>query len=795
MTNSFDKSQTIISILTQEKKNGCNNSVVIGGIDEFINEHIEFIPAKFHLKTPYRSLNVQQRLKWASGLISFFDTPKIKKTRTKINNPREKSQVFLEDSIHKLGPPVSQRNAKILLEKFSIQSVQDLLMHFPDRHDDFSDVVMVNNLIVGKSQSVLLTVSDARLVKSRRGRSDVFVRGSDSTGSILVTFYNQQWILKDLKKGSQIMMSGKVVSLNGKISLQNPSFEPIDKKSPHLHTGRLVPVYPLSLGLRQKTIRTMIFRALMIASDQINDFLPDNFLSRLGLMDLKTSIRKFHYPDSVRSFNNARRRLVFNELFFLQLSVQKRKIEWLKSVKSYLISPDTHLPKMFLQLLEFTPTTDQINSMKDITRDMASGQPMRRLLQGDVGSGKTLVAIHSILSVIDQGLQGALMAPTEVLAEQHFISIKKMFGGAEEIYRENCISVFKIDQHNKSISVALITGSMKDSEKQRIRAMLKNLEIDLIVGTHTLIQDTIVIPNLAIVVIDEQHRFGLEQREVLNRVNPRPHLLAMSATPIPRSLFLAMNGDFDLSIIKQLPSGRKPIETSKETSRERVYRFIYDQVLKGRQAFIVCPLVDESEVLQSRSAVEEHIRLSKEVFPQFNIGLLHGKMKVFEKDKVMESFRNGDINILVCTSVIEVGVDIPNASVMFIDGADRFGLSQLHQFRGRVGRGPHQSYCILLADKPSDDAKTRIELLRRIPDGFVLSEEDLKLRGFGEYIGTKQSGQPLFKIASIVDDQDILSVAVNEARQILDLDPELNLKEHQQIKSYFNVLIKEFLVS
>lgn len=792
MTNPSDKSQIIINILNQEKKNSCNNSVVIGGIDEFINEHIELIPAKFHLNTPYRSLNMQDRLGWISSLIRFFETPTDKNKKTKTVRS---SQIILTDSIQKIGSPVSQRNSKILLEKFSVYSVQDLLMHLPDRHDDFSDVVTVSNLIVGKSQSVLLTVSDARLIKSKRGRTDVFVRGGDSTGSILVTFYNQQWILKDLKKGSKIMMSGKVVSLNGKISLQNPSFESVDKNSPNLHTGRLVPVYPLSLGLRQKTIRTMVFQGLVLASDQIKDFLPDVFLSRLGMMDLKTSVRKFHYPDSLKSFTNARRRLVFNELFFLQLSVQKRKIEWLKSVKSFLISPDTHMPKMFLQVLPFTPTDDQINSMNDITQDMASGQPMRRLLQGDVGSGKTLVAIHSILSVIDQGLQGALMAPTEVLAEQHFISIKKMFAGAEEIYREDHLSVFKFDQHNKSISVALITGSMKDSEKQRIRAMLKNLEIDLIIGTHTLIQESTVIPNLAIVVVDEQHRFGLEQREVLNRVNPRPHLLAMSATPIPRSLFLAMNGDFDLSIIKQLPSGRKPIETSKETSRERVYRFIYDQVLQGRQAFIVCPLVEESEVLQSRSAVEEHLRLSKDVFPQFNVGLLHGRMKVFEKDQVMEKFRNGELNILVCTSVIEVGVDIPNASVMFIDGADRFGLSQLHQFRGRVGRGPHQSYCILMADDPSDDAKTRIDLLRRISDGFVLSEEDLKLRGFGEYLGTKQSGRPLFKIASIVDDQDVLSVAINEAKMILDADPDFNLPEHQEIKSFFNVLIEEFLVS
>jgi ATP-dependent DNA helicase RecG len=795
MTNPNNIPGLFLQILNQEVKFDYLNNAVIGGIDQFIQFHKQNIQNNIIPQKPYLELSIKERKAWIHKTINTLSISKSSKT-TAIKN-KNTNKLYLSDLIDKSVSPLTKKHCELLRKSFSINTLQDLIMHLPDRHDDYSIISKICDLKVGEKQSSELIVKDVKLIKGR-SRTSVKINLYDETGKISCVLFNQPWVVQELKNGVKIMVSGKISLLNGSLTFQNPSYEIVGKNTLNLHTGRLVPIYPLTEGIRQKTIRKGIYNGLVKTADQLNDFMPSNMLKRLGMYGLKKAITQYHYPDNYKNFQEARRRLAFNELFLIQLFTQKRKNEWSKSRNGITIDKNHKSIKGFFEHLPFTPTDDQLSNMSDISDDLSKGYPMRRLLQGDVGSGKTLVAVFAMMCTAFSGFQSALMAPTEVLAEQHFMTISKLIGADSIITNtenhSNIITI-KTPYYEKDIVIGLLTGGLSKSKKMYTQELLSSNGIDIVIGTHAIIQESVTIPSLGLIIVDEQHRFGVKQRNTLDNVIPRPHLLVMSATPIPRSLLLTMAGDLDLSIIKQMPSGRKPIETIRETSRERVYKFIREQVNQGRQAFIVFALVEDSETIQARSAIEEHLRLSDTVFPGINIGLLHGRMTISDKELVMEKFRNGSINVLVSTSVIEVGVDVPNATVMFIDGADRFGISQLHQFRGRVGRGEHQSYCILMSDHPSEDANLRIEIMRRINDGFLLAEEDFKLRGPGDYLGTRQSGAPVFKVASLIDDRDILTIATVEAKNILDNDIELTSTEHRLMNEQYEQHMSDFLVS
>ena len=478
--------------------------------------------------------------------------------------------------------------------------------------------------------------------------------------------------------------------------------------------------------------------------------------------------------------------------------MRKKKLDWKNKVSGIALSKNQMSLDEFFSTLPFKLTSAQSRCVREISDDLSSGIPMRRVLQGDVGSGKTLVALAGMIQAASNGYQSAMMVPTEVLSEQHFMTLQNFFSSYSRPLIEGLPNVVEteISGSGHKLTIALLNGSLRNREKALTQEVIRSGQADIVVGTHALIQDSVDIPNLALLVVDEQHRFGVNQKNVFDRLEPRPHLLLMSATPIPRSLYFTMIGDLDLSVIDQMPVGRKPVQTYvyDKDKRDEVHRFIRKEILAGRQAFVVCPLIEESESLQSKAAIEEYETLSRDIFPEMKIGLLHGRMKLPEKELVMEQFRSGDIHILVATAVIEVGVDIPNASIMVIDGAERFGLSQLHQFRGRVGRGEHQSYCILMSDNPGADSKERMDILHKINDGFRLADEDLRMRGAGDLIGKRQSGVPLFQVAD-PSDADLVSLAGIEADKVLNSDYELLLEEHQELKKQLEKLLADFSVA
>ncbi|MFP6653285.1 MAG: ATP-dependent DNA helicase RecG, partial [Dehalococcoidia bacterium] len=605
----------------------------------------------------------------------------------------------------------------------------------------------------------------------------------DETGNVRVMWFNQPWLAKTLKPGMRVAISGKVNVFRGNIVFESPEHEVLDGSQGNMvHTGRMVPVYPATDGLYQRTIRNLVKQALDTCIRQIEEYVPDDVLKRNGLTALRDAIYQMHYPDSEDERRAARKRLAFDELFILQLAVMIQKRLWKESGEGTAIRSGVDMLEPFFDALPFELTGAQYRVLDEMFADIRSKKPMRRMLQGDVGSGKTVVAAAAMLAAVQAGYQAALMAPTEILAEQHFLTICNLLSETELEADGKYVVTLNVAGIEESVVVGLLLGSHRKRVKDDIYAMLGAGAIDIIIGTHALIQSPVDIPKLALVVVDEQHRFGVMQRASLSEKGARPHVLAMSATPIPRSLALTVYGDLDVSVIDEMPPGRESIRTRwvQSDRRDAAYGFVRKEVEAGRQAFIVCPLIEESEAIQSRAAVVEHERLSTQVFPELNLGLLHGRMSLQEKEEVMDRFKTRKIDILVSTPVIEVGIDVPNATVMLIDGADRFGLSQLHQFRGRVGRGEHQSYCLLMADSPGMEARKRLKLLERVRDGFELAEEDLKIRGPGDYAGTRQSGLPSLRVASITD-QDILAMARREAMRLLETDPELTSEANESL--------------
>ncbi len=662
-----------------------------------------------------------------------------------------------------VGPALARRLAAL-----GAVTLWELLYVFPRRYDDYSLLKPINRLQVGEQVTIIGTIWETRARRSRNNQPIVQAIISDGAGKIQATWFNQPWLANQLPAGSQIVLSGVVDQYLGRLVFNSPEWEPLSEEL--LRTGRIVPVYPLTKGLAANKMRQIMKDVVDNWAARVPDPLPAAIRERQKLPSLPQALFNVHFPTGQDALHRAHRRLAFDELFLLQLGMLGQRRDWQAHPAQPLQNAAEILPR-FTAALPFQLTSAQQRVIEEIRADLSRDRPMNRLLQGDVGAGKTVIAAAAMVIAVASGAQAALMAPTEILAEQHYQSLSRMLA-------------------DLGLAVRLLTGSTPAAERDDLYRGLAAGDVDIIVGTHALIQDVVQFKNLGLAVIDEQHRFGVDQRAALRdkgastngaQAGPQlnPHLLVMSATPIPRTLALSMYGDLDLSILDEMPPGRQEITTRwiRPSERERAYAFVRGQVQKGRQAYIICPLVEETDNVEAKAAVAEHARLQKEVFPDLKLGLLHGRMKGDEKEAVMRDFHGGQSHVLVSTSVIEVGVDVPNSTVMVVEGANRFGLAQLHQFRGRVGRGEHKSYCLLISDAASADAEERLRALEQSNDGFLLAEKDLELRGPGEFFGRRQSGMPELRMASLLDVK-LLEVARQEAQGLFATDPHLEDEQH-----------------
>ena len=628
------------------------------------------------------------------------------------------------------------------LSRLGVYKIKDLLNLFPRRYDDYSKLKTINMLYVGDEVTIIAKVLSSTMYQISRGRKIVEVIVSDTTGNLRLMWFNQQWILKTLREGMFISISGKVENYMGRMVIMHPEFEALDKQQ--LNTNRIVPVYPLTANVTQKWLRRLQFNTVNYWSPKIHEFMPAKVQEKAKLIPLPEAYTQIHFPDDEKSLKSAQNRFAFDEIFLIQLGVIQQKKYWQTLTGRAWTVNDSWLNER-LAGLPFELTGAQMRTVNEIRQDLAQTHPMNRLLQGDVGSGKTVVAMLAMAMVIEGGAQAAIMAPTSILAEQHYCTLSRLM----------TTSVDGKQPFLEADQVRLLTGDTSAAERAEIHADLQSGHLKVLIGTHALIEDPVQFQDLQLVVIDEQHRFGVNQRAKLRAKGDNPHVLVMTATPIPRSLQLTIFGDLDVSVIDEMPAGRLPVHTmvAFPTERERVYNNIRAQVKQGNQAFIIYPLVEASENEEIKAAVDEQKRLQKEVFPDLKVGLVHGRLKPAEKDEVMLKFRDREFDILVSTSVVEVGVDIPNATMMVIEGANRFGLAQLHQFRGRVGRGDAQSYCFLIPQSSDDAENERLNVMTRTNDGFLLAEEDLKQRGPGDFLGTKQAGYVELKMANLFDVQ------------------------------------------
>ncbi|MBN1933333.1 MAG: ATP-dependent DNA helicase RecG [Anaerolineae bacterium] len=694
-------------------------------------------------------------------------TPRAAPSVSRTDEPAESSEEPINGSRLGLKSPVTVLSGvgdtqARRLKRLGIETIYDMLYFFPRRHEDYSQLKPIAQLQYGEQVTVIGTIRATRLKRHRGGTAIVNSIVADGSGSIQATWFNQPYLAEQLKRGRQIVLSGQVDEYLGRKVMNSPKWEALEVEQ--ISTGRLVPVYPLTQGLGANWLRKMMKRTVDYWTKRLPDYLPKTMRDRLNLLSREESVAQMHFPDSADQLARARRRLAFDEFFILQLGVLRQRQQW-RGEPGVSIPVKQDEIDAFLSTLPYALTGAQKRTLNDIVQDLLTDRPMSRLIQGDVGSGKTVVAAAAVYLTAQAGYQAAIMAPTEILAEQHFKNVGQLLA-----------------EHG--VSACLLTGSVPDAEKEVIYAELAAGKTQVAIGTHAIIQERVEFRALALAVVDEQHRFGVRQRGILRSKGYNPHILVMSATPIPRTLALTAYGDLDLSIIDEMPPGRQPIQTKwfAPAERERAYRFIQAQIQKGRQAYIICPLVEESEKIEAKAAVEEHERLQKSVFPDLRLGLLHGRLKGEEKEQVMRQFSEGKLDILVSTSVVEVGIDVPNATVMMIEGANRFGLSQLHQFRGRVGRGEHQSYCILLADTVTDVGEERLHAIEETQDGFVLAQKDLEMRGPGDFFGIRQSGLPELKLASL-GDTPLLELARREAIELFQVDPTLSLPTHRLLAS------------
>jgi ATP-dependent DNA helicase RecG len=662
------------------------------------------------------------------------------------------------------------------LKDLGIASLADMISHYPSRHEDLSNVKKISELRVGERATVVGHVVNTRPVgRPVRGRAPGFsVQLYDGTGYLPATVWGRGWLLNQLLPDVQVVVSGEVQRRYG-IQLVARSIEVIDDEDgePGPHAGRFVPVYPVNKGIQARRMRTLIHRALE-AAGRVLDPLPAEVLIRHGLPGLHDAIYEVHFPTERSRLKAAMRRLIFHELFLIQTGLAARKSRLERSVLGDRHAGDGSLLNPYLKGLSFGLTDAQQRVIAEVLADMRSEKPMRRLLQGDVGSGKTVVAVAALLTAVESGGQGAIMAPTEVLAEQHFLSISSALA-------------------ELPVNVVLLTGSQGAAERRAALGAINSGEAHLVIGTHALIQKGVEFHDLSLVVVDEQHRFGVSQRTLFKeKGRMRPDTLVLTATPIPRTLSLTLYGDLEVSIIDELPPGRKPVQTRIVDLAERheAYEEVRKELEAGRQAYVICPLVEESEALEDVRAAEElYEELDREIFPERRVGLLHGRMKAADKREVMASFRARETEVLVSTVVVEVGVDVPNASAIVIEGAERFGLSQLHQLRGRVCRGLHPPKCYLVADPRTEDSVQRMEAISRYQDGFKLSEVDLAIRGEGTLFGSRQSGMPDLKVAQLLRDIDVLVEARREAFTLVAKDPTLKNPDHRPLRREIRELL------
>jgi ATP-dependent DNA helicase RecG len=645
-----------------------------------------------------------------------------------------------------------------------MRTLGDMLYYFPFRYEDYSQLKPIKSLWYGEQVTVIGTIQSVHSRPVQGGaRTVVEAILGDGTGNIRLTWFNQPWLANRLKAGRQISVSGKIQEYLGRLVMQQPDWEPLEID--HLHTNRIVPIYPLTARITQKWLRQRMSQVVSWWAPAVVDPLPEEVRRSAGVVPLGEALLHVHFPASQTKLRAARERLAFDEIFFLQMGVLRQKQDWQQAEARRFAVSDEWIQQQ-LGGLPFSLTAAQARVLSQVRADLDLGKPMNRLLQGDVGSGKTVIAALASGIIAAQGAQTAVMAPTGILAEQHFQSFSDL------LTREG--GPLRPDE------IRLLVGDNAESEKEEIRSGLAAGSIKIVIGTHAVIESPVQFKDLELAVIDEQHRFGVEQRAELRSKGTNPHLLVMTATPIPRSLALTIYGDLDLSVMDEMPAGRVPVRTYvlRPQERERAYTLIRSQIHEGRQAFIIYPLIEESDKLDSlKAAVEDFEVLSKEIFPDLRLGLLHGRLKPEEKDQTMRKFRSGEYEILVSTTVIEVGVDVPNASVMLIEGADRFGLAQLHQLRGRVGRGSAQSHCLLIPTHEDATENARLQAMAETNDGFVLAERDLEQRGPGEFLGTRQSGYASgLKMASLTD-LPLIEKARAQAQKLFEADPELQQPE------------------
>ncbi|MFS8570517.1 MAG: ATP-dependent DNA helicase RecG [Thermaerobacter sp.] len=650
------------------------------------------------------------------------------------------------------------------LERLGLRTVGDMLEFLPRRYERAGQVRPIAAL-ERQSRDLQRVRGRVAAVGGHRPRPNLHITQAavqDGTGTLWAIFFNQPYLVERLRPGTDLVLTGRVEIRYGRLEMHNPQYEldPADDDG----RGGLLPVYPATAGLSQKVLRASVRQALDVGRDAVEEFLPPALVDRLQLPRRDEAIAGIHFPEDEETLARARRRLAFEELFLLQAALALVRRRYVEDAEGIAHRPDPEALKRFYDALPFTLTRAQRRVVADVLSDMAAPRPMHRLVQGDVGSGKTVVAAAAIFNAVCSGCQAAMMAPTEILAEQHAASLQDLLG-------------------RLGVRVELLTGRLPARRREALLEGLASGEVHVLVGTHAVLDRQVTFRRLSLAVTDEQHRFGVRQRALLAAKGFSPDVLVMTATPIPRTLALTLYGDLDVSVINEMPPGRRPVRTRwlRPSQRGQAYRFLAEQVARGRQAYVVCPLVEGSEDGGAKAAVDLHRRLVRKL-PHLKAGLLHGRMSGAEKQEVMRAFRDGEISVLVATTVVEVGVDVPNATVMLVEDADRFGLAQLHQLRGRVGRGSAESYCLLIAEPTTPEAEQRLRVMEQVHDGLEIAEQDLRLRGPGEIFGTRQHGLPDLRVADPFRDLELLELARREARRLLEADPRLRRPEHAALR-------------
>ena len=662
-------------------------------------------------------------------------------------------------------------NRATLLNKLGIYTLGDLITYFPREHEDRGKIKNISELVDGEEALISgFPVGRMNEIKIRGNLKLCKLTVRDETGTCQLTWYNQSYLKNAFKPNERYKFFGKVSRKYGTPEIQSPVYE---SESTNKNTGKIIPIYPLTYSLTQNTIRKIIENGLNEIEGKLDETLPKYLLDKYSLYDYNTAIRQIHFPDNFANFNLAKKRLVFEELFSMQLALLSLKNKYQVKKEGIKFSKDAKMSDV-IDILPFKLTRAQLRVLEEIDKDMENEKPMNRLLQGDVGSGKTVVSLIAAYKAVKSGYQATIMAPTAILATQH-------------------LETFNDILKDSGIRCELLISGISKKKKEDMLARLENGEIDILIGTHAILEENVKFKNLGLVVTDEQHRFGVRQRSTIVEKGKNPDVLVMTATPIPRTLALILYGDLDISIIDELPPNRKKIETYAVTKgmEQRVNNFILKNVQEGRQCYVVCPLVEENEEIDAKSVMEIYENYKTKEFPNLKVEFLHGKMRPKEKDAIMDEFKNGNIDILISTTVIEVGVNVPNSNIMIIENAERFGLAQLHQLRGRVGRGEYQSYCILKYQGNSQIIRERMKVLSSTNDGFVISEKDLELRGSGEFFGTKQHGIPEFKIANLFEDISVLKQVQGVAMEIIDKDPLLEKEENKPLRNLVNQKFKD----